>query len=258
MFAVNVWRHRELLGHLVVRTLKAQYKQSFLGYTWLLVNPLAQMIILSFVFSTLLRTPSQGVPFSLFLYAGLLPWIFFSSAILATSESVLGAYHLVTTVYFPRELLVVAAVLARATDLLAGTVILVGLMVYHGQSLEASVVWIPLVFFLQVVFTVGLGLPLAALNLFFHDVRFLVAVGLNLWFFLTPVMYPPDVVPHRYSLLYDLNPIARFIASYRSYLFSGQTPDPGNLLVGVAMAMLMLTIGFFIFKRLEPNFADRI
>jgi ABC-type polysaccharide/polyol phosphate export permease len=255
---VNSWRYRELLGHLVVRTLKAQYKQSFLGYTWLFVNPLAQLFILSFVFSTLLKTPSQGVPFSLFLYAGLLPWIFFSSAVLASSESVLGAYHLVTTVYFPRELLVVAAVLSRVADLLAGSLIFVALLIYHGQPLEVSMVWIPVVFFLQALFTIGLSLPIAALNLFFHDVRFLVGVGLNLWFFVTPVMYPPDVVPQRYGFLYDLNPLARFIASYRGYMFANESPDVGNLLVGAIMALLMLTIGFWVFKRLEPHFADRI
>ncbi|HXH21138.1 MAG TPA: ABC transporter permease [Dehalococcoidia bacterium] len=258
LFAINVWRYRELLGHLVIRTLKAQYKQSLLGYSWLLVNPLVQLLTLTFVFSTLLKTPSQGVPFALFLYAGLLPWLFFSSAVLASSESVLGAYNLVTSVYFPRELLVVAAVLSRVADLLAGSVIFVALLLYHGYMPDASIVWLPLVFALQMLFTIGLGLPVAALNLFFHDVRFLVGVGLNLWFFVTPVMYPPDVVPDRYRLLYDLNPLARFIASYRGYAFAGESPDPENLLVGAAMAVAMLVIGFYLFKRLEPHFADRI
>jgi ABC-type polysaccharide/polyol phosphate export permease len=238
--------------------LKAQYKQSLLGYSWLIVNPVVQLITLSFVFSTLLNTPSQGVPFGLFLYAGLLPWLFFSNSVLAASESLLSAYHLVTTVYFPRELLVVAAILARLADLTAGSLIFVGLLIYYGYAPEATVFWVPLILFLQVLFTAGLAMPIAAMNLFFHDIRFLVGVGLNLWFFVTPVMYPPELVPQRYEFLYELNPIARFIGSYRGYLFAGETPDPGNLLVGAAMGLGMLTLGFFIFKRLEPHFADRI
>jgi ABC-type polysaccharide/polyol phosphate export permease len=238
--------------------LKAQYKQSLLGYTWLLLNPVVQLITLSFVFSTLLKTPSQGVPFGLFLYTGLLPWLFFSTAILTSSESLLTAYQLVTSVYFPRELLVVAAVLARLADLVAGSLIFVALLIYHGYTPDATIVWVPMILVVQILFTAGLAMPIAAMNLFFHDVRFRVGVGLNLWFFVTPVMYPPEVVPERYQFLYDLNPLARFIASYRGYIFANESPDPGNLLVGVAMALGMLTFGFFFFKRLEPYFADRI
>ncbi len=255
---VNVWRHRELLGHLVTRTLKAQYKQSLLGYAWLLVNPIVQLVTLSFVFSTVLNTPSQGIPFALFLFAGLLPWIFFSSAVLASTESLLTAYNLVTGIYFPRELLVIASVMARSADLVAGSVIFGVLMAYHGQPLHLSAFWIPLVFLVHVLFTIGLALPLAALNLFFHDVRFFVGVGLNLWLFITPVMYPPEVVPARYEFLYNLNPNARFIASYRGYIFERRTPDAENLLVGIAMALVMLAVGYYVFKKLEPHFADRI
>ncbi len=258
LFAVNVWRYRQLLGHLISRSIKSQFKQSFLGYVWLFANPLAQLVILSFVFSTLLKTPSQGVAFPIFLFAGLLPWIFFSSALLSSTESILGAYNLVTSVYFPRELLVVAAVLARIVDLAAGTLLLVLLLLVHDQSLSASALWLPLVFAVQLLFTIGLSLPLAALNLFFHDVRFLVGVGLNLWFFLTPVMYPVDVVPQSYRFLYELNPNARFIEAYRSYLYRGQSPEVTNLLLGLAMALLTLAAGYFIFKKLEPAFADRI
>lgn len=256
--AINVWRYRELLGHLTVRSIRAQYKQSFLGYIWLFANPLAQAFTLTFVFSTLLRTPSQGVSFPIFLFAGLLPWLFFANSVITATESVAGSANLVSSVYFPRELLVVAGVLSRLADLLAGCCIMVVLLLINGQSVETTALWMPLIFVFHFLFTVGVSLPLAALNLFFHDVRFLVGVGLNLWFFFSPVMYPTDIVPEKYRFIYDLNPLARFITSYRGYLFEGEGPAAANIMVGILMAVGTLAIGYFIFKKLEPAFADRI
>ncbi len=253
------WGRRDLLWHMTVRHLRGQYKQSVLGYLWAFVNPLSQMIIMSFVFATIMRFRSEGdAPFALFLFVGLLPWIFFSTALASATDSVVGASSLVTKVYFPREVLPTAAVFTKIVDLGLGLVILAGIMIYYGHAPESTAVWVPLLFIIQLLFTLGLSYPLAALNLFFHDVRFLVGVALTLWFYLTPVIYPLSIVPSKYSFIYDVNPNALFIDAYRRVILHGQVPSMEKTLVGLGISVATFLVGYYLFKRMEPHFADRI
>ena len=254
----NFWRRRDLLWHMTVRHLRGQYKQSVLGFAWAFVNPLSQMIILSFVFSTLLRVPVGDVPYPLFVLVGLLPWIFFSTALASATDSVVGAASLVTKVYFPREVLPTAAVFTKVVDLGFGLIVLAGLMVYYGDPPELTSWWIPVLFLIQMIFTLGLAYPLAALNLFFHDVRFLVGVVLTMWFYVTPVIYSVDYIPSKYHFLFDLNPNSLFINAYRRVLLHGESPGLDKVLLGLAIALLTFVIGYYLFKRMEPGFADRI
>jgi ABC-type polysaccharide/polyol phosphate export permease len=254
----NLWHRRELLWNMTVRHLRGQYKQSVLGYAWALVMPLAQMIILTFVFSTIIKLPSQNVPFALFLFVGLLPWNFFSTALSSATDSVAGASSLVTKVYFPREILAAAAIFTKVVDLAFASVILVALMLYYGHTPQLTTAWLPLLFFTQFLFTLGLSLPLAALNLYFHDVRYLVGVALTMWFYLTPIIYPIDIVPERYQLLFDLNPLSLFINAYRRVLLHGESPDFEKMFLGLGISLATLLIGYYLFKKMEPGFADRI
>lgn len=253
-----VWQRRELLRHLTVRNLRVQYKQSALGYTWLFVNPVSQMLTLTFIFSNVFRTSSQGSPFIVFLCVGLFPWLFFSAALSTATESIIASANLITTIRFPRELLVLSGVLIRMVDFGAALVVLVVALVYYGQPLTVSALWVLPVFFLQFVFTLGLAFPLAALNLFFHDVRYLVGIVLYLWFFFTPIFYSVDAVPHRYETLYNLNPMARFIGAYRYSVLHGGSPPLTSIGIAAAMAFTSLVLGYLIFRRLEPRFADRV
>jgi len=253
------WRRRDLLWHMTVRHLRGQYKQSILGYAWAVVNPLSQLLIMTFVFSTILRVQSSGnVPYALFLFVGLVPWNFFASALGSGTDSVAGGGSLVTKVYFPREVLPTAAVFTRVVDLGVGLAILIGLMLYYGEPPELTAWWLPILFAIHLIFTLGLALPLAALNLYFHDVRFLVGVALTLWFYLTPVLYPVDIVPERYRFLYDLNPNSLIINAYRRVLLEGDNPDMGKVLLGLAIACVTFLVGYYLFKKMEPGFADRI
>ena len=254
----DFWGRRVLLWHMTSRHLRGQYKQSILGYAWAFVNPLSQMLILSFVFSTILRVSSQDVPYPLFLLVGLLPWIFFSTALTSATDSVVNGGSLVTKVYFPREVLPTAAVFTKLVDLGFGLLILGGMMVYFGHPPEWTAVWLPVLFFIHIVFTLGLALPLAALNIYFHDVRFLVGVALTLWFYVTPVIYPVSIVPDRYRIVFDLNPNSLFINAYRRVLLDGISPGLDRVLAGLAIAALTFVIGYFLFKRMESDFADRI
>ena len=254
----NAWRHRELLGHLVVRSLKGQYKDSFIGYSWIVVNPLIQFFVYDFVFSSILPVPSGDVPFALVLFVALVPWIFFSNAVGSATESIVGGGSFVKAVYFPRELLVEAAVLTRLVDWIAGVAILVGLVAYFGHPISWGALWVLPMFCIYTLFTLGVCLPLAALNLFFRDVRYLVGIALMLWFFLTPIVYTMSSVPERYHWFYDLNPNARFVNSFRYILLQGGSPPLSGMALASLMAVLALALGFYIFKRMEASFADRI
>ena len=254
----NLWHRRELLWNMTVRHLRGQYKQSILGYSWALMMPLAQMIIMTFVFSTIIRIETPGAPFALFLFVGLLPWNFFSSSLSSGTDSVVNASSLVTKVYFPREILPAAAILTKVVDLLFASLILVALMVYYGHPPTETVVWVPLLFLTQFLFTLGLTLPLAALNLFFHDVRYLVGVALTLWFYITPIIYPIDIVPAKYQIMFDLNPNSLFINAYRRVILLDQSPDMDKFLLGLGIAICTCLVGYYLFKKMEPGFADRI
>src|SRR3990172_1344811 len=254
----EVWRRRELLFHMTVRHLRGQYKQSILGYAWALVNPLSLMLTLSFVFSVIVKVNTGSIPYPLFILIGLLPWNFFSSAVSSATDSITGASSLVTKVYFPRELLPTAAVLTKVVDLALGLIILVGMMAYYGYPPEWTLAWVPVLFAIHLVFILGLALPLAALNLFFHDVRFLVGVVLTLWFYITPVIYPVDLVPDKDRILFDLNPNSLFINAYRRVVLQGVSPGEDRLLLGLTVAVLTFIVGYFLFKRMESGFADRI
>lgn len=256
---VQFWRRRDLLWHMTVRHLRGQYKQSVLGYAWAFVNPLSQMIIMSFVFSTILRVAApEETPFPLFLFVGLIPWMFFANSLSSGTDSVVGAAPLVTKVNFPREVLPTAAVLTKLVDVAFGIVILGMLMAYYGRLPEATVVWFPFLFAIHVVFILGLTYPLAALNLYFHDVRFLVGVALTLWFYLTPVIYPIDIVPEKYSIIFDLNPNSLFINAYRRVILYGEDPGLEKVLLGAAIAVITFIVGYWLFKKMEPGFADSI
>lgn len=258
----DFWSRRDLLWHMTIRHLRGQYKQSVLGYAWAFVNPLSQMIIMSFVFSTILRVGTGGdAPYPLFLFVGLVPWLFFSAALASGTDAVTGASSLVTKVYFPREVLPTAAVLTKLVDLFFGFVILGILMAYYGRAPSSTCYWFPLLFSIHVIFVMGLTYPLAALNLYFHDVRFLVGVVLTLWFYLTPVLYPITTVTdraHNYQWVFDINPNAVLIDAYRRVILYDQQPDFKKVLLGLVIAVGTFLIGYYLFKRMESGFADSI
>jgi ABC-type polysaccharide/polyol phosphate export permease len=255
---IEWWKRRDLLWHMTIRHLRGQYKQSVLGFAWAFVNPLSQMLILSFVFSKILRVSSEGEPYPLFLFVGLVPWIFFSGGVGSATDSVVGASSLVTKVYFPREILPTAAVFTKLVDLFFGMLILAGMMVYYGDAPGVTALWFPVIFSIQLIFTLGLSLPLAAMNLYFHDVRFLVGVALNLWFYLTPILYSVAIIPEEYRWIYEINPMAIFVHAYRRVLLHDQAPAVESMLVGLVITVVMFIIGYYAFKKMEPGFADSI
>jgi lipopolysaccharide transport system permease protein len=246
--------YKYLLFQLFQRDLKARYKQSIVGYAWIIVNPLSQLIVYSFVFSVIMRFET-GVPYIVFLYAALLPWTTFTNSLQTATQSLIDNASLLKKVAFPKEVIVYATIMAKVVDFLFSSILFFALVLILRVPLSWTALLFPLLFLFQILFTVGLGLFLATLNLFYRDVQYLVNLLLMLWMYMTPIVYPLSLVPDRYLWLYMLNPMVGVIEGYRAIFFG--TPIAWNQLGWAALlSVLTFIIGFAFFKKLEPNFAD--
>jgi lipopolysaccharide transport system permease protein len=250
--------HRGLLISWVIRDIKVRYKQSLMGAAWAILQPLSATFIFAVVFSRFVRVPTDGIPYPIFYYSALLPWTFFSSSITFGVSSLVSNMSLVTKIYFPREILPLSAVLASMVDFFIASLIFVGMMIFYQVPLNASLVCIPLLLLIQITFTVGIVLLTSAMNVFYRDVRFVVPLGLQLWMYLTPIIYPLSMVPERLRAVYMLNPMASIIDSYRRIILLGEWPSFPYLVLGGAVSVVLLIVGYWYFKRSEAAFADII
>jgi lipopolysaccharide transport system permease protein len=250
--------HRGLLISWVIRDIKVRYKQSLMGAAWAILQPLSATLIFAVIFSRFVRVPTDGIPYPIFYYAALLPWTFFSSSITFGVSSLVSNMSLVTKIYFPREILPLSAVLASMVDFFIASLIFVGMMIFYQVPLNASLICIPLLLLIQVVLTVGIVLCTSAMNVFYRDVRFVVPLGLQLWMYLTPIIYPLSIVPPRFLAVYMLNPMASIIDSYRRIILLGEWPSFPYLVLGGAVSVVLLIVGYGYFKRSEAVFADII
>jgi len=248
--------YRELLINLTLREIKARYKQSILGYFWVILNPFFQMIVMAFVFSTILRLPLIGVPYPIFLYIGLLPWTLFSNSISSSINSLVDSSSLIKKIYFPREVLPLATTLAKIVDFFLASTILILFMVFFHLEVNIMILWFIPIFLIQLIFTFGLSLILSAVNLFYRDIQYLVNLILLLWFYLTPVIYPVELFPEKYRFIFKLNPIAVLVNAYRQTILGGGMPNLNSLSVALLLSIIVLAIGYTIFKKMEGVFAD--
>ena len=247
-----------LIKHITTREIKARYKQSFLGLFWIILNPLFQMLILSFVFSHVVRFETLGVPYSVFLFVGLLPWIFFETSISASTNALVENASLIKQVYFPREILIFSTVFAKMFDFfLASAILFIFLFVLNIDIRVMVFVIIPILL-IQFLFTFGLSLLLSSLNLFYRDVQFLFTLVLKLWFYVTPIIYPIDIFPANLRWLFALNPMAYFIQTYRGILLEQQLPQFSSFVGNLIGTLILLFISYTIFKKLESSFADAV
>jgi len=266
-------RYRELVRNLVTRDLKARYKNSVLGFFWSLVNPLLMMIVFSIVFTYMM--PNRSIAhFPVFILCALLPWNFFTSSVMGSVSSIVGNAHLIKKVYFPREVLPLSTVLANLVNFMLALIVLVAMLYIAGIGLTRWALLLPVVILIQLVFTLGLAFVVSTLNVFYRDTGMIMDVLLLAWFFLTPVMYPIDILPSQRTvfglnlpvqrLTYILNPMASLIASYRSILYGsieGGPPGPPALdffLRTVVTALLVLALGYWVFSRYRATFGEEV
>jgi lipopolysaccharide transport system permease protein len=257
----GLWQYRELLYFLTWRDVKIRYKQTFLGAAWAVIQPLFTMLVFTLFFGNLAKVPSDGIPYPLFAYAGLLPWTFFANAVTNSGNSLVGGAHLVTKVYFPRVIIPAAAVFAGLVDLAIALVIFAVPMACYRVPLTAGILVLPFLLLLLSTLAVSVGMWMAALNVKYRDIRYALPFVIQLWMFLTPVIYPASIVPRRYQMAYALNPLAGIIEVFRVALLGGVNGtriEWGALGLSVAVVTLLLLVASHHFRRMEREFADLI
>jgi len=257
-FAKNVYNNRELLFQLTLRQIKSRYKQSVLGVSWALIRPFGMMVVFTIIFSKFMQIPSDGIPYPIFSYCALLPWILFSSSLSSGINSMTSNVSLIQQIYFPREIFPLSAVMSSFVDFSIASVIFVGLMIYYKIQVTLYVFLLIPILLLQIVFTIAVCLLGSALNVFYRDIGQALVFIVQLWMYACPIIYPLSVIPDRYRLLYALNPMAGIIDSYRKVIIQGVAPNWEYLLISFVITVLVFLGSYAIFKRLEMRFADII
>lgn len=254
----EAWRYRELLYFFVWRDVKVRYKQTILGAAWAILQPFAQMVVFSIFFGRMVEMPTAGIPYPLFVFAGLLPWTFFSNAVTSSSGSVVGNQNLITKVYFPRLFIPATCVGVGLVDFAIAFGMLLVLMLYYGLTWPASLLLAPLIVLGLSVAAFGIGTLLAALTVAYRDFRYVVPFTVQLWMFATPTIYmDAAAVGPRWQLVLPLNPAYGLIYNFRA-LALGRPLDLYALGVSLAVAAAVLVIGCLYFRRVERRFADII
>ena len=252
----EIWNYRELLYFFTWRDLKVRYKQTFIGAAWAILQPFITMVVFTVFFGKLAQMPSDGVPYPIFVYVGLLFWQFFSSALSETSNTLIANQSIITKVYFPRLILPLSAVLTKFVDFLIASFILIGLMFYYGYTPHLlGFLLIPILLIITFMASVGSGLCLASINVKYRDVRYALPFFIQILLFITPVIYPASIAG-KYSWVLALNPMTGVIQSARATLL-GTTPINCLLLfISFLVCLDILSIGIFYFKKVERYFAD--
>jgi lipopolysaccharide transport system permease protein len=255
---VTLYRHRDLLWLWIAREIRVRYKQSLLGIAWAVLQPLVLTVVFTFVFSLLVRIDTAGVPYPVFAYAAMVPWTFLATSLSFGVPSLVNNLNLVTKVYFPREVLPLASIGAALLDfVIALFIFAVMLAVYHiWPGIHA--LWLVPLLAVQITLIIGVTLLGSAAIVFFRDVRFVIPLLTQVWMYATPIIYPADLVPARLRPYYFLNPMAGIIDGYRRALVMGQAPQMPTFLLATLASIVILVLGYALFKRVEPLFADLI
>ena len=249
-------QYRELVFFLAWRDVKVRYRQTVLGAVWAILQPVVTMLIFSLFFGRLAKVPSDGLPYPVFTYTALVPWTLFATGLIQASNSLVSGANLLRKIYFPRLVMPMASVLVGVVDFGLAFVVLVGIMLAYGFVPTATVLAIPVLALLTVTTSLGAGLWLAAFNVRFRDVRYVIPFLVEIWFFATPVAYPSSLLSGPWRTLYALNPMAGVVEGFRWALL-GTTPAPGAMiLVSSFAAICLLLSGVFVFRRMERNLAD--
>jgi lipopolysaccharide transport system permease protein len=252
----ELWNYRELLYFFTWRDFKVRYKQTLIGALWAILQPFVTMIVFSVFFGNLAQVPSDGVPYPIFVYTGLLFWQFFSGALSDTSNVLVGNQSIITKVYFPRLLLPISGVISKFVDFLFASLVLAGLMIYYGFVPHLLGLWIiPLLLLITFMASVGAGLFLAAVNVKYRDVRYALPFFIQILLFLTPVIYPASIAG-KWSWLLALNPMTGVIQSARAALLGTTAVNWTLMGISSLACLIILIIGSIYFKKIERYFAD--
>jgi lipopolysaccharide transport system permease protein len=256
----DIWEYRELLYFLAWRDLKVSYARTVLGVGWAVLKPLLSMVVFTVIFGWLTQLPSDGIPYPIFVYAGLLPWHLFARVATTAGSSMVANENLVTKVYFPRLIVPLSVTVTSTLDYMIGFAALLGMMGYYHIPISiTTVVWmIPCLMVAILAAGLGIGLWIAALNVLWRDVGHVQPFLIQLWLFATPIVYPSSLVPEQWKWLYGLNPMAGVVEGFRSALFSSESQVGFMMMLGVAVTGILLVSGLYVFQRTEQMIADTV
>lgn len=253
---LEIWRYRELLYFFVWRDLKVRYKQTAIGVAWAVLQPFVSMVVFSVFFGALIKVPSDGIPYPIFVYTGLLFWQFFSGSLSDTSNSLISNRSIITKVYFPRIILPIAAIIVQFVDFFVASVVLVFLMFYYGFTPHlVGLFIIPLLLAISFLAAVGGGMVLASINVKYRDVRYILPYFIQILMFVTPVIYPPSIAG-KYSWILAINPMTAVIKGARGALLGTEPINWFLLSISLTAVAIIFIIGFYMFKKTERYFAD--
>lgn len=253
----EIWRHRGLLRVLMERDIKVRYKQTILGFAWALLQPFMMMVVFSIFFGKFAKMPSDGLPYPVFVYAALLPWVFFANSITNASQSLINSSALVSKVYFPRILIPLASIGATLLDFVIASSILLLMMVYYGIGWSGQLLLAPLLTAGVMLAALGVGVLLSALTVSYRDFRFVVPFLVQFWMFATPVAFPASIVPEQWRWALHLNPMTGLIEGFRA-AFLNKPLDPPAILFSFIACLAIFAVGVVYFGRVERRFADVI
>lgn len=258
----ELWEYRELLYFLTWRDIKVRYKQTVLGAAWAIIQPFFTMVVFTIFFGKMAKVGSDGLPYPIFSYAGLLPWTFFAHGLSQSSNSLVGSSNLIKKVFFPRLVIPISSVLSGVVDFFIAFTVLLGMMAWYHIWPNPAIVFLPFLLLLALGTALGVGMWLSALNVQFRDIRYVVPFFVQVWLFVTPVIYPSSrVIPHLENLglpgwLLGLNPMAGVVEGFRWALLGTQSTPGPLILVSSLVALTLLVSGTFYFRRMEKTFAD--
>ncbi len=255
----DLWLYRELIFFMTWRDLKVRYKQTVLGVSWAVLKPFMTMVVFSIFFGKLASMPSDGVPYPIFSYTGLLAWELFSNALSVASRSLVTNAHMITKIYFPRIILPLSSVLAGVVDFFIAFIILIGMMIFYKITPTVNVWTLPFFLLLTLITALGVGLWLAALNVLYRDVNYITPFLTQFWLFLTPIVYPASLLSEKWQIVYALNPMVGVVEAFRWALLGGGREAPGlTLLISSTVAIILLITGLLFFRKTERLFADMV
>jgi lipopolysaccharide transport system permease protein len=252
----EVWDYRELLYFLIWRDIKVRYKQTVLGAAWAIIQPFFSMVVFSLFFGKLAKMPSDGIPYPIFSFAALVPWTFFAGGLGRASNSLVGNANLIKKVYFPRLAIPISNVLSGIIDFMIAFIMLIGMIFYYGFTPTINVIWLPFFLLLAVCSSLGVSLWLSTMNVQFRDVQYIMPFITQLWFFVTPIVYPSSLLPEPWKTLYGINPMAGVVEGFRWALLGTNTAPGPIVIVSSLVAFFLLLSGALYFRHMEKTFAD--
>jgi ABC-type polysaccharide/polyol phosphate export systems, permease component len=253
---LEIWEYRQMIIRFVKKDLRTRYKQSVLGFLWTFINPIFQLVIYSVVFGLIMDVKIEN--YSIYLFVGLVPWLFCSSSLTAGSQCILAQAGLVTKVYFPRIVIPISTVCSNFMNMLFSFIIVFAALFFFGIGISPALVFLPVIMVIQFFFVLGLVLIFSALTVYFRDLEHILGIFTMAWFYITPIIYSMDQIPDRLKPVAYANPMTSITLSYQDILVNKQFPDFNHLTLTIVFSVVFMFIGYVVFQKLQRRFAEEL